>query len=78
MKLIPIEKKRVPIGKGLTQEYIDLINDFLDSDMESARIEDTGDVKCDTLYNGLKRVVGKNNFRCRVVKAGHDIYLVRI
>lgn len=78
MKLTPIEKKRVPIGKGRSVEYRELIDEFLSSEMESARIDELGELKVESLYTGLKNYIGKSNSHCRVVKAGRAVYLVRI
>lgn len=78
MKLTAIEKRRVPIGRGRATEYRELIDEFLSSDMESARIDELGDIKLESLYAGMKNYIGKSNSHCRVVKAGRAIYLVRI
>lgn len=78
MKLTPIEKKIVPTSRGRAEEYRELLKEFVDSDMQTARVDEIGALKVETLYAGLKNVVGKGAYPVRVVKAQRSIYLVRI
>lgn len=78
MKLTAIEKKVIPIQtRGRTEEYRELLTEFAESDMESARIDEL-DGQVDSIYSGLKRVVESGHFHIRVVKANKEVYLIKI
>ena len=76
MKLIPIKKSEIPSGRSKTSKYRELLETFIESNNEAAKI-DGAPLKVSSAAAQLRRYAKNSDQAVSIRVSGQDIYLVR-